>query len=74
MVLVPENVTVVAVVELIPAAGVHTYVVAPEVVSVVVVPRQIATDDGVAVTVGNGVTLIVCVAEDEQPVVVPVTV
>ena len=59
--------------ELMPVTGDHTYVVAPEAVIVVDVPRHTAAEPGVAVTVGTALTVIVWVALLLQPLVVPVT-
>jgi hypothetical protein len=50
----------------------HTYVVAPAAVNVADCPEQIARE--LTVTVGIALTVIVPVAEEEQPKVVPVTV
>ena len=55
--------------------GIHMYVVAPEAVSVVVVPLQIVLDDADAVTVGVMITVTVTCAVEAQPAAeVPVTV
>jgi hypothetical protein len=54
--------------------GIHVYVVAPFAVIVVLFPLQIVPPVVVVVTVGEGETVISCVAVDEHPVDVPVTV
>lgn len=66
-----ETVTVVPVSD----PGIQVYVVAPEAVSVVLLPEQIVALDGEMVTVGVGFTVIVRVAVFTQPfALVPVTV
>lgn len=47
--------------------GIHKYVVAPLAVIVVLLPLQIVAPVVVVVTVGDGVTVISCVAADVQP-------
>jgi hypothetical protein len=54
--------------------GIQVYVVAPFPVIVVLFPLQIVPPVVVVVTVGEGETVINCVAVDVQPVDVPVTV
>ena len=54
--------------------GFHTYDVAPEEFNVVEAPAQIVVLVAVAVTVGEGLTVIVTCAVPVQPAVVPVTV
>ena len=56
------------------APGFQVYDVAPDAVSVVELPAQIVVLDAVVVTVGVGLTVMSCVAVEEQPVDVPVTV
>ena len=54
-------------------AGSHEYVVAPEAVSMVLLPLQIVVVPATLIT-GIGVTVTVTVAVTEQPLLVPVTV
>lgn len=56
------------------APGFQVYVVAPLAESVVELPLQIVGADAVAVTVGEGFTVMVTCAVEEQPEEVPVTV
>lgn len=70
VVVIGETVTVVPVSE----PGIQLYVDAPPAVSVVELPEQMVTVAEVAVTVGDGLTVIKRVAVDVHPAVVPVTV
>jgi hypothetical protein len=72
VVLVGLAVTLVPLVPLSPVAGLHTYVVAPFAVKVVLFPVQIVAD--ATVTVGVVTTVTVEVAVEVQLLVVPVTV
>lgn len=54
--------------------GIQLYDVAPVAESVVELPEQIVAVPDEAVTVGVAFTAIACVAVDEQPPLVPVTV
>ncbi len=73
VVTVGDAVTLAAVVELNPVAGLQLYVVAPLAVRVVLPPEQMEVE-GLTVTVGEVVTVTVTGTLDEQPLVVPVTV
>jgi len=66
-------VTLLPVVALRPVPGDHVYVVAPPATNGVVLPEHIELD-GVTVTVGVGLTVIVTVFVAEHEPVVPVTV
>lgn len=74
--MVPLKVTVAPVDVLSPVAGVHTYVLPPVAVMVVVAPRQIVELPAVVAIVGGVLTVSTLVAVALQPVValVPVTV
>ena len=75
VVVVGLAVTVAAVVDDKPVAGLQLYVVAPFAVSDVLLPSQIVADAGVTVTVGLGFTVIVTVAVLVHPFPsVPVTI
>ena len=75
MVVVGFAVTIAPVVADKPVAGLHVYVVAPLAVNDVLLPLQIIGADGVTVTVGVVLTVIVAVAVFVHPFAsVPVTV
>jgi hypothetical protein len=69
---VGEAVTDEPVVLLSPVAGLHVYEFAPDAVSVVECPAQIAAAG--TTTTGRGLTVTVTCAVDVQPFLVPVTV